>query len=423
MNTTSFFIARKARSGTVDSTLEPARSLREANLTTGTPGHLEVCASTNAASSDVEVSLPTLGTAIQSVLDEAVASGVQTAAQCCVYRDGVCIVEASAGCSSSALFPIFSAEKPLFVTAVHRAVELGLMQYDDPIARFWPEFSGAGRERITFRHLLGHRTGLPGLPLSGTSDDEVCDWDFMVRQCAAMKPNREPGTRSEYLGITLAWFLGEPLRRVFGADKLDEVLRKQVLEPADIAGDFFFAADDAACARAATVQDGVENYGYTQMNLDGYRRACIPSAYALSNARALARFYTRLCGFDGSAPLIRPETLKQALQPNRWSGEPVPDDSDLCATWQTVWGLGYGLWGHRDELGRIFGQGGLGGCEGLCDQSTRTTIGYTCSISATACGKPYDLRPDLYRLAGVFTRYTTPAPLQGFALDSVDSID
>ena len=26
---------------------------------------------------------------------------------------------------------------------------------------------------------------------------------------------------------------------------------------------------------------------------------------------------------------------------------------------------------------------------------------------ATACGKPYDLRPDLYRLAGIFTRYSS----------------
>ena len=226
-----------------------------------------------------------------------------------------------------------------------------------------------------------------------------------------MKPHLEPGTRSEYLAITLAWILGEPLRRVFGADSLDDVLREQVLVPAGIADDFFFAADDAACARAVTVQDGVENYGYTRMNRDVYRRACIPSVYALSNAHALARFYTRLCGYDGAAPLIRPETLENALQPNRGSGEPVPDDAALCATWQTVWGLGYGLWGRRGELGRIFGQGGLGGCEGLCDRASRTAIGYTCAISATACGKPYDLRPDLYRLAGIFTRYTEPPPV------------
>ena len=73
----------------------------------------------------------------------------------------------------------------------------------------------------------------------------------------------------------------------------------------------------------------------------------------------------------------------------------------------TVWWLGYGLWGRRAELGRIFGQGGLGGCEGLCDRASRTAIGYTCAISATACGKPYDLRPDLYRLAGIFTRYSS----------------
>ena len=396
-----------ASPGDVAVTFEPSSFFDGADLATGTPGHIETCVSPGPGSIDVKASPDELSAAIQGVLDEAVATGAQTAAQCCVYRDGVCIVDASAGCSGSALFPIFSTEKPLFVTAAHRAVELGLMAYDDPLVRFWPEFAGDGRERITFRHVLGHRTGLPGGPLPGTADADVCDWDFMVRQCAAMKPHLEPGTRSEYLAMTLAWILGEPLRRVFGADSLDDVLREQVLVPAGIADDFFFAADDAACARAVTVQDGVENYGYTRMNRDVYRRACIPSVYALSNAHALARFYTRLCGYDGAAPLIRPETLENALQPNRGSGEPVPDNAALCATWQTVWGLGYGLWGRRGELGRIFGQGGLGGCEGLCDRASRTAIGYTCAISATACGKPYDLRPDLYRLAGIFTRYSS----------------
>ncbi|MGI6495459.1 MAG: serine hydrolase domain-containing protein [Kiritimatiellia bacterium] len=352
--------------------------------------------------------------AVQEILDDAVASQAQSAVQCCVYLDGKPVVDAWAGTyekggtrriDGDSLFPIFSTEKPVFVTAVHRAVELGKMDYDDRIASYWPEFAAHGMEKLTVREVLGHRTGLPGSPLPGTPDESVCDWAFMVAQCADMKPHLEPGTRAEYLGITYAWILGEPLARAMGKP-IHDVLRELVLVPAGIGREFYFALDDEAIARCVTVYDGVEDYGFTQMNKECYRRACIPSAYAAASARGIAKFYLRLTGMDGLPPLIRPETLANALKPCRWEGEPVPEAAELDKTWQMVWGLGYGLWGGRDELGRIFGQGGLGGSEGLADLENRIVIGYTCSVSATACGKPYDLRPEIFRAVGIRTRYT-----------------
>ncbi len=36
--------------------------------------------------------------------------------------------------------------------------ELGL---STPVARYWPEFGTAGKDRIEVRHLLGHTAGLP----------------------------------------------------------------------------------------------------------------------------------------------------------------------------------------------------------------------------------------------------------------------
>jgi hypothetical protein len=60
--------------------------------------------------------------------------------------------------------------------------------------------------------------------------------------------------------------------------------------------------------------------------------------------------------------------------------------------------------------GTRFSSGGLGGSEGFCDFHNRICIGYTCAISATATGKPWDLRGDIYRAVGLRTRYTSSDP-------------
>ncbi len=357
------------------------------------------------------------GTNTYVLVKDAVASGAQSAAQCCVYIDGKLVVDAWAGTyatnstrkiDGSSLFPIFSTEKQMLVAAVHRAVEKGKLSFDTKIGDVWHEFACKGKENITLENVITHRTGLPGGPLRGTTDEQVCDWDFMVKQCADFTASKTvpPGTRSQYLGITYAWLLGEPLSRALKMP-LRDALIDLVLKPAGIDNDFYFGITDKEEPRCVTVYNGVENYGFEDMNKDCYRKACIPSAYAMANARAIAKFYVRLGGLDGKPPLLTDETMANALKPRRWEGEPVPDAETLRKNWQTVWGLGFGLWGDRDELDRIIGAGGLGGSEGFLDRKNRIAIGYTCAVSATACGKPYDLRPAIYRAVGIKTRYTT----------------
>ena len=377
------------------------------DFTTGTAGA--------AMTSDIAtVPQAQMQSVVQKILDDSVASGAQTAAQCCVYIEGQLVVDAWAGTMAAdspekitgdSLFPIYSTEKPMFATAVHLAHEEGLLDYEAPVCRYWPEFAGDGKELITMRHLLGHRTGLPGsVKRAEVSEEQECDWDFMVDWCQRQQA-MNPGQKSAYLGITWGWFLGEPLVKIFGKP-LDDILREKVLVPCGIDSDFFFAVPESEMKRIVTVYNGKENYNFENMNKACYRRACVPSAYGVANARTISKFHLRLSGQDGRTPLLRPETLRNALQPNRWEGEPVPDEETLCRNWQTVWGLGYSTWGHRDELDRIMGSGGLGGSEGFCDFRNRICIGYTCAISATACGKPYDLRSEIYRAVGLRTRYT-----------------
>ena len=74
----------------------------------------------------------------QALADLAVKEGMQGALQFCAFKDGKCIVDVWAGTMTTnagaakidgdTLFPIFSTEKPLLATAVHRSAERGKLK-------------------------------------------------------------------------------------------------------------------------------------------------------------------------------------------------------------------------------------------------------------------------------------------------------
>src|SRR5229473_2829253 len=56
---------------------------------------------------------------------------------------------------------VFSTTKGMTAICAHRLADKGLLDFDAPVARYWPEFAQHGKERITVRQLLNHRAGLP----------------------------------------------------------------------------------------------------------------------------------------------------------------------------------------------------------------------------------------------------------------------
>ena len=346
----------------------------------------------------------------QALADLAVREGLQGALQFCAFRDGACVVDVHAGTLSAdadapridgrTLFPIFSTEKPLLATAVHRSVERGKLDYDRPVSDWWPAFRGGGKERLTVRELLGYRSGLPdrkpGLGNDAAGLVAMAGWNAMLDWYASCAPEIEPGTTQRYMPKSYGWALGGLLEKAWGRP-VGEILREQVLKPAGIADEFFFVCGDAEIARVATVY---RDEMFETMNSDVARRAMLPSSWAVATARAIATFYDRLCGFGGRPPLVRPETLDEALRPCRHPSDPVPDAEGLKRC-HMVFGMGYGLWGEADDLSRVFGHGGVGGSEGLCDRSRRLAVGYTCNYDKA----PPKLREAFYSLVGMRWRY------------------
>ena len=80
-----------------------------------------------------------------------------------------------------------SAGKPITAVAITRLVERGLLDFDDTVARFIPEFAAAGKEPITIRQVLMHTGGFRLVSNNWSPEP----WDQIIQRICASKI--EPG--------------------------------------------------------------------------------------------------------------------------------------------------------------------------------------------------------------------------------------
>ncbi len=129
---------------------------------------------------------------------------------------------------------VFSATKGVAATVVHRLADRGLLDYDAPVAEYWPDFGVAGKERITVRHLLSHRAGLSSLPPIAVGIDDVLDHELMEHRLAAASPDRLLGVPA-YHALTFGWLVAGLARAVTGR-RMSELFRTEVAEPLGVDG-------------------------------------------------------------------------------------------------------------------------------------------------------------------------------------------
>ena len=90
-------------------------------------------------------------------------------AACAVYRDGRKIVDLWGGdrdavtrapWEEDTLVTMFSTTKGVASMAVAVVHSRGLLDFDAPVSRYWPEFGAAGKEHVSVLQLLSHQAGL-----------------------------------------------------------------------------------------------------------------------------------------------------------------------------------------------------------------------------------------------------------------------
>lgn len=317
---------------------------------------------------------------IQRLIDQLVADGTEVGLQVAAHVDGRRVLDVWAGAAddvtgrpvdADTLFTVFSATKALLATSIHILAERGKIDYEAPVAAYWPAFGAHGKERVTVRHALSHQAGIPNLP-AGITPAMRCDWEQMCDIVADLELEWEPGTRTAYHGMTFGWILGEALRCVDGRD-VRAFVHDEIAGPLN-APDLNVGVTPAQEARAARLRKPASeppDPALDEWNRSDVRQAIIPAAGGLVNARSLARHYAMLAGggtLDG-VRLLSPERVAAAHVP-----QTAARDAEQIGM---VFGLGYrvgatvyGEGSLLSALGRspaVFGHTGAGGALGFAD--------------------------------------------------------
>ncbi len=343
---------------------------------------------------------------VQDVLDSLVREGGEIGVQVAAYLDGQLVIDAWAGMADEAsqravdgdtLFTAFSISKGITATCIHILADRCLLDYDAPIGRYWPEFAARGKASASVRDALTHRVGIPQDP-PGFDMAMASDWDAVCAAIANLEPLWEPGTRIGYHALNYGWILGEVLRRIDGRP-IAQFLQDEVCEPLEISG-MYFGVPAEEEHRVATLKNAP---GQAQldlsltpslsdpagaMNRPEVRRASIPGAGAIVNARSLARHYAMLAGGGefGGVTLLSRACVAAASAPQ-------PEDDGLPASsnqirWWHGHSLGYTLGGGpgpRTRRPAAFGYEGVGTL-GYADPSRRFAFAFLKNL--------LDLSPD-----------------------------
>ena len=333
-----------------------------------------------------------LRASLEQILAEKNEAGVQVAA----YKDGSLVLDLVASgpdtqgpaVSGGTLLPIFSASKGVVATCTHLLAERGQLDYDDAVARHWPEFAQNGKGAITVRYVLTHSAGIPRSP-----GEDLTDWDGTVSAIAAMPTMWEPGTRTAYHGVTFGWVLGELIRRIDGRD-FAAFFRAEICEPLGLQ-DLYFGVSEAEESRVVDIlppddDDATRNpylSTFSFLNEPRIRRAIIPAMGGIGNARSLARVYALLAegGTLDGVTLFSPERVKtmRELQVD------AVDDILRLPTQRALGFLlpgptGVGLMGAGPSA---FGHTGIGGTVGLADPEHRVAFALTKNKMETSLGR------------------------------------
>jgi len=327
----------------------------------------------------------------------------------------------------------FSTTKGVASTVIHRLADRGLVDYEAPVASYWPEFGVAGKQAITVRQLLSHHADLHSMTDLVDRPEDLLDHIALEDRLAARPPDPWPG-HPGYHAITYGWLLAGLARRVTGLGMAD-LVRAELARPLDTDGLCIGMPPDGFhrfapligrtppvrprprlfASVSARFMPRLRKVDLTRLFLEALYVPYLdqllagpsplvlstemPSVNGLLSAHSLAKLYAIIAN-DGEVEgvrLLSPETVAALSQVQTRA-------HDVVIGLRMNWRMGYhraGAQGYRGDS--AFGHYGFGGTGGWADPATGLSFGFVTNelklIQAPVGG---DRR--IFRLAGLVLR-------------------
>jgi CubicO group peptidase (beta-lactamase class C family) len=336
---------------------------------------------------------------VRELLAQQVANGSEVGASICVNIDGRNVLDIWSGHADpqrtkpwdkDTLTVVWSCSKVVTNLAALMLVDRGLLDPQEKVSKYWPEFAANGKENVKVSHILSHSSGVAGWEPAITWE-EVYDTKKATDWLAAQAPWWTPGEHSGYHLTNQGHMVGEIVRRISGRS-LKQFIAEEIAGP--LGADFTLGLPEKDCLRTAepiapppmplmpphcspvhaAAFAGPPASAEESMT-PGFRGAEIGASNGFGNARALARIgsLVTLNGTIDGKQYLSPDVIDRMLE-EQVSG------MDLVLSQYLRFGLGVGLPVPQTvpwiPEGRICFWGGWGGSIIIMDLDRRMTIGY-----------------------------------------------
>jgi CubicO group peptidase (beta-lactamase class C family) len=364
-------------------------------------------------------------------------TGVHPALQLCLRRNGKTVLNRSLGhtrgngpkdepdtpkvlATPDTPFCVFSTSKGVTALVVHLLQERGVLDIEQRVTDFIPEYGRHGKHETTIAHVLAHRASVPSLPPAVLELDTFDEREVIIEALADAKPFFKPGTLLAYHAVSGGLILGEIVERATGKS-IRDVLAEEILDPLGFRwGNYGVAPEDVDAVAlnyttgprllppvSLLVQRALSQPIEKVVELSNnprFQTAVIPSASVMTSADELSRFFEIFrCGgeLDG-VRVMAPETLRRALkQQSRL-------EIDLTLGFPTRFSYGLMLgakvispFGLDTDL--AFGHLGLINMMGWADPERGISVGLTNSGKAI-------VYPEVHRFLGVMQTIASEVP-------------
>ena len=335
---------------------------------------------------------------VRDIFEGNLASGADVGAAFCATLEGEAVVDLWGGYADEArtrpwvkdtIVNVYSTTKTMCALTALLVADRGELDFDAPVAKYWPEFAANGKADVKVSHLMSHSSGLSGWKAPMTLAD-MYDWEKATALLAAQAPYWEPGTASGYHAATQGYLVGEVVRRITGRT-LGTVFRQEIAEP--LGADFHIGLPASEDGRVADlippppgggIMDGEQSELVRNMSSNppidpmdtrtrAWRAAEIPAANGHGNARSIAGVHVLLAngGVAKGKRIMSEAGCRKAL-------ELQIEGTDMVLGVPVRFGMGFGLPSAAVPLpnpNTIY-WGGYGGSLAVIDMDARASYGY-----------------------------------------------